>query len=60
MDLVIRPKKREGQRLVKRNLTLKANPVSLGSGWGFLREFLRMFADLLERYKGDAIEGAEL
>ena len=29
-------------------------------GWGFLREFFRTFAHLLERYKGDAIEGTEL
>ena len=28
--------------------------------WGFLREFFPTFADLVERYKGDAIEGAEL
>ncbi|PYI99537.1 MAG: hypothetical protein DME98_00370 [Verrucomicrobia bacterium] len=57
---VIRTKKTEGQRLVKRNLTLEANPVSPGVAGAFYANFFRTFGNLLKRYKGDAIEGAEL
>jgi hypothetical protein len=50
---VIRTKKTEGQRLVKRNLTPEANPVSPAVVGRFLRKFFRTFADLLKRYKGE-------
>ena len=52
---MIRSKKTEGRWLVKRNLL--ANPKR---HYGFYANFFRTFADLLERYKGDAIEGTEL